>query len=90
MSYRDSMNDRIESDCRWQEDIMAKHRDHPPLTDYSTLPNERDERIARLTAENAKLREALRGVIRVADRKTDEFDFARAALADADTGEGMG
>lgn len=39
-----------------------------------------------LAAERAKvatLREALLGVIRVADRKTDEFDAARAALEGA-------
>jgi hypothetical protein len=39
----------------------------------------RDE-IARLKAEVTRLRSALRGVIRVADRKTVEFDAARAAL----------
>lgn len=33
-----------------------------------------------LRAENERLRAALRGVIRVADRKTVEFDEARAAL----------
>lgn len=36
---------------------------------------------ARLRAERDVLLEALRGVIRVADRKTVEFDRARAALA---------
>ena len=34
-------------------------------------------------AEIKRLREALRGVIRVADRKTVEFDAARAALGEA-------
>jgi len=34
----------------------------------------------RLRAEVERLRAALRGVIRVADRKTVEFDAARAAL----------
>jgi len=33
-----------------------------------------------LAAQNEKLRAALHGVIRVADRKTAEFDEARAAL----------
>ena len=33
--------------------------------------------------EIEQLREALRGVIRVADRKTVEFDAARAALGEA-------
>ena len=31
-----------------------------------------------------KLRAALRGVIRIADRKTAEFDIARAALGASD------
>jgi hypothetical protein len=39
----------------------------------------RDE-IERLKAEVARKDAALRGVIRVADRKTVEFDAARAAL----------
>lgn len=37
------------------------------------------ERIAALEAENAGLREALAGVVRVADRETTEFIAARAA-----------
>lgn len=32
-------------------------------------------------ARNAELEKALRGVIRESDRKTDAYDFARAALA---------
>lgn len=36
--------------------------------------------ITRLRAENEKLRAALRGVVRVADRDTAEFNEARAAL----------
>lgn len=36
--------------------------------------------VRRLRAKNAKLREALEGVVAVADRKTKEFDAARAAL----------
>ena len=41
---------------------------------------------ARLIAAAPDLLEALRGVLRIADRKTDEFDAARAAIAKA-TGE---
>ena len=37
-------------------------------------------------AQRDDLLEALRGVLRIADRKTDEFDAARAAIAKA-TGE---
>lgn len=38
---------------------------------------------ARLIAAAPDLLEALRGVLRVADRATDEFDAARAAIAKA-------
>lgn len=38
---------------------------------------------ARLIAAAPDLLEALRGVVRVADRKTDEFDAAHAAIAKA-------
>lgn len=38
---------------------------------------------ARLIAAAPELLEALRGVVRVADRKTDEFDAAHAAIAKA-------
>jgi len=41
---------------------------------------------ARLIAAAPDLLEALQGVLRVADRATDEFDAARAAIAKA-TGE---
>lgn len=41
---------------------------------------------ARLLLAAPDLLEALRGVLRIADRKTDEFDAARAAIAKA-TGE---
>lgn len=38
---------------------------------------------ARLIAAAPELLEALKGILRVADRKTDEFDAARAAIAKA-------
>ena len=41
--------------------------------------------VDRLEASNKALREALEGVIRVADRKTVEFDAACAALAEGET-----
>jgi len=41
---------------------------------------------ARLIAAAPDLLEALQGVLRVADRATDEFDAARAAIAKATTG----
>lgn len=39
-----------------------------------------DERAERLDAEIERLREALKGVIRIADRNCPEFRAARAAL----------
>jgi hypothetical protein len=48
------------------------------------LKEDYDE-LARLTAEVERLRAALRGVIRIADRKTVEFDAARAALKEPRT-----
>lgn len=42
------------------------------------------EELRRLHSVNAELVEALKGVIRVADRKTDEFDAARAAIKKAE------
>jgi hypothetical protein len=44
-------------------------------------------RIAELAAERDRLREALKSVVRVADRKTVEFDEARAAIAEAEQTE---
>jgi hypothetical protein len=55
--------------------------------DGSEWSREEWERIdaenAELRAVNRQLLAALKGVLRVADRKTDEFDAARAALAAA-------
>ena len=39
-------------------------------------------KLAALETHNTMLRACLKGVIRVADRKTDEFDAARAALGE--------
>jgi hypothetical protein len=50
------------------------------LTLVATVP---DGANARLIAAAPDLLEALRGVLRVADRATDEFDAARAAIAKA-------
>ena len=43
-----------------------------------------DEVIDNLQSQVDELAAALKGVIRVADRKTDEFDAARAAIAKAE------
>lgn len=47
------------------------------------FPREEAEANARLIAAAPLLLEALLGVVAVADRKTDEFDRARAAIAAA-------
>ncbi len=52
------------------------------VTDGPENRAERDAN-ARLIAAAPDLLEALRGVVRVADRATDEFDAARAAIAKA-------
>lgn len=44
---------------------------------------EGDERYARLIRAAPDLLKALQGVVKVADRATDEFDAARAAIAKA-------
>lgn len=49
--------------------------------DYTT--QEQDEEMATLFAAAPELLSALQGVIRVADRDTDEFIAARAAVAKA-------
>lgn len=41
-------------------------------------------RMSAVEAQRDALLEALKGVLRVADRKTDEFDAARAAIAKAE------
>jgi hypothetical protein len=52
---------------------------------YGTQELWMSENIAngKLMAAAPELLEALKGVLRVADRKTDEFDAARAAIAKA-------
>lgn len=46
--------------------------------------------MAILRAENTRLRAALEAVLAVADRKTKEFDAARAALATRTSSESEG
>ena len=64
---------------------LRKHADY--WTDVPGIllryEKEREEAAAALDAQAAmakELAEALEGVVRVADRKTNEFDAARAAL----------
>lgn len=57
------------------------HLDIVARTDWNR--GEEDEANARLIVAAPDLLAALKGVLRVADRKTDEFDAARAAIAKA-------
>lgn len=65
-----------------------------PIADFAetvaVMHVEHQAEVVRLMRENAELRaerdeliEALKGVVAVADRKTDEFDRARAVLKGA-------
>lgn len=84
---------------RWDEHgytrfYIAQQEGAPYTPDYSdvasmvseTVSGERvavQEANARLIAAAPELLEALRAVVSVADRKTDEFDLAHAAIAKA-------
>ncbi len=82
----------------WKAHRLASYRDpgwvilwpdtskpgvHHRRLDYQGNFTEQD---ARLLAAAPELLEALRGVLRVADRATDEFDAARAAIDKATGG----
>lgn len=60
--------------------MECKHHDKEGRAGYSAL-NRRALADAVLRAAAPDLLEALQGVLRVADRATDEFDAARAAIA---------
>lgn len=53
--------------------------------DPTHILNERQKRQRSLLTAAPLLLEALKGVVRVADRKTVEFDAARAAIAEAES-----
>lgn len=59
-----------------RESIMSDTKYYPWVPD--------DERYWHLFAAAPDLLEALRAVLRVADRKTEEFDMARAAISKAE------
>ena len=50
-------------------------------TTVAAFVEEPSPEVGRLLAAAPALLEALKGVLRVADRQTDEFDAARAAIA---------
>lgn len=62
--------------CSGDGDDWISHGDNPRYE--QAVAN------ARLIAAAPELLEALQAVVRVADRKTDEFDMARAAIAKAE------
>jgi hypothetical protein len=63
----------------------AEHHHGSRHTEYAkqtqSVMAEYREEVKRLKSLNAELLEALKGVVRVADRDTDEFNAARAAIA---------
>ena len=67
------MSDGMDEVQRRINEEMAKWKGNPDKIE-----------IARLRALNAELVEALKGVVRVADRATVELDAARAAIAKAE------
>lgn len=69
------MNDDLVRRLRCYADVDAAVY-HPWV--YGEAADE----LERLNAENERLREALEGVIRIADRDCPEFRAARAALAE--------
>ena len=58
-----------------QDSEMAKERDK-----YKLRAHLQEQRIAKLEAENKRLREALKEVVTISDRKHDAWDRAKAAL----------
>lgn len=74
------------------EDIVARLRslvgDYIGDADIDDYLNDAADEIERLCAENARLKEALEGVIRIADRDCPEFRAARAALAEQEKTSG--
>jgi len=85
----------VDGGRHWNNPIIDNYRIHTVPTDkgfdittgnYGELLVEHiyEEADARLIAAAPELLEALKGVIRVADRATVEFDAARAAIAKAE------
>jgi hypothetical protein len=68
----------------WRVYLPTRYR--RVITVEGTSAGEADAN-ARLVAAAPELLAALKGVLRVADRKTDEFDAARAAIAKAEGAE---
>jgi hypothetical protein len=80
-----SVDDEDASSSEWTAVIDSKGRAvaFAVASDSQFFFENRTRANARLIAAAPELLEALRGVLRVADRNTDEFNAARAALAKA-------
>ena len=97
-----SLHERVAARITRHEDELIdslKKLANPPSPAWHDAPEvaalkaERDAQLAiydkaidNLQSQVDELVAALKGVIRVADRKTDEFDAARAAIAKAESG----
>ena len=76
----------------WRWDSARVYSDHPDISDniVCLAPGEAFESHknwkanARLITAAPELLAALKGAVAVADRRTDEFDAARAAIAKAE------
>lgn len=72
---------------RWYIGTTPTGETHAEVKCCAAVPHTREqehEANARLIAAAPDLLAALKGVLRVADRKTDEFDAARAAIIRAE------
>lgn len=65
-------------------DGMSPTTQTQPLTLMQILKSLPADDLVRMVNSHKAMLDALKGVVRVADRKTDEFDAARAAIAMAE------
>ena len=76
---------KLDGHTVFQLDVVSQYKDRLRQQDalrnehLTEIANLRDERDA-LKTHNTMLRVCLKNIIKVADRKTDEFDAAKAAL----------
>lgn len=82
----------IERNEHWLliQEIDRKRKNSPLRVVTALVPSNhvRAEQIARLICAAPSMLEALKAVVRVADRNTVEFDLARAAIAAAEAEAG--
>ena len=79
---------KLDGHTVFQLDVVSQYKDRLQQQDalrnehLTEIANLRDERDA-LKTHNTMLRVCLKNVIKVADRKTDEFNAAKAALGES-------